>query len=134
MRPSPKCFSFTSPPPPIQVEKNRMILKTVGKRTEGTEDDGETGTSLGDWQPIRLPQLKSQAWQRIHRSDPHPPFPALYDLYHEMDIRNHRTIDDVSNSLDNTEMDPNRTPAKGSESLAAADYDEEGAHGSGLNI
>lgn len=137
-------ISYSPIPYLIQVEKNRMYLKTVGKRAGGLELDDDDGSEMGDWQNFRYPPVKSpvQAWPMIHRSAAaHHPLPS-FDVYRAMNhLRNQRPDFEgiSSNSVDNrdVEMDPNRTPAEQegpSVSLQADEYDEDNNKSTGLNI
>lgn len=122
-----------------------MILKTVGKRSEGMGDDeDEAGAEFANWQRMRvMPQLNSQShgWPRIHRSGYQRPLSA-YDLFQEMDLRNHRSINRQLNAENDMELDPNRSDAAGAAAAAGeeqsplADYgeDEKNNQSSGLNI
>lgn len=110
-----------------------MILKTVGKRAQGMDDNGDEMQEEGDqqWQPaVRVSQ--AQQWPRVHRSRPFSS--SAYDLFHAMDLRNNQL--DASNAVDNFELDPNRT--LDDEQQVGVEYDEDNNNNnhksSGLNI
>lgn len=139
-------FSFFLFPPSQQVEKNRLILKTVGKRHDALVDY-VPAVAEEEQGPFRMPFLQQSqsvprfTANRIHRSG-YPKF----DIFHEMDLRNLKHFDPSSGNTgdvemvegegDDVELVPNRTPAamEYREGLGEEQQEQENDKSIGLNI
>lgn len=133
----------------LQVEKNRLILKTVGKRTGYLDYDVSLNkAAVDDQMQFRMPFLRPSApvWSskvapaQVHRSG-YPKF----DIYHEMDLRNFGSAfpsrglpedSEQENELANEDESGSNQSAvgRGGGDLEGGDLDEEDSKTIGLNI